>query len=181
MKKIQSSILFVIVSLCLFLSCDRGDVLLIGADTITIEDLKRDMVALASPATEGRLTGSPGYRKAADYTVELFRRYGLKPGWRIAGEEASFLQPVPFIRCEYGAGNSLFIEEGGISEILQVGGNNFEPFYPGQGNEQILPDNPVFIGYGIHEPELGWDDFAGNNIEGKVVILMIGLPAFSSG
>lgn len=52
----------------------------------TIGQLKKDMYGIASDATEGRFTASPGYLKAAHYVVTQLKAAGIKP----------YLQPVPF-------------------------------------------------------------------------------------
>ncbi len=43
------------------------------AETITPADLKKHLVIIASDSLEGRDTGSPGQKKAADYVVEAFQ------------------------------------------------------------------------------------------------------------
>lgn len=63
------------------------------ANAQTIKNLKIDMYGIASDATEGRFTGSPGYLKAANYVARQLRASGLK----------TTFQPVPFIRDNYDA------------------------------------------------------------------------------
>lgn len=50
------------------------------AATITANDLSRHLYIVAGPEMEGRETGTPGLRKAADYLIEQFRRAGAQPG-----------------------------------------------------------------------------------------------------
>ena len=59
------------------------------------------MDAIASDATQGRLTGTRGYKKAADYAANIFREAGLNPGYTNKNGKKSYLQPVPFIRKNY--------------------------------------------------------------------------------
>ena len=49
------------------------------ANTITPEDLKKHLVIIASDSLEGRDTGSPGQKKAAEYVTKYFKEYGLTP------------------------------------------------------------------------------------------------------
>src|ERR1700677_4342755 len=65
----------------------------------TASSLKKDMYGIASDATEGRFTASPGYLKAAKYVANRLKADGLKPR----------LQAVPFIWDNY-SGNSLLIK-----------------------------------------------------------------------
>ena len=62
------------------------------------DNLKTDMNAIASDATEGRFTGSPGYRKAAGYMADQLKGAGLQTD----------LQPVPFLWDDY-TGSTLSI------------------------------------------------------------------------
>jgi hypothetical protein len=56
---------------------------------------------LASDGMQGRDTGSPGHRKAAEYVAESFKRSGLRP----AGD-AGYLQPVPLQAARFQADRS---------------------------------------------------------------------------
>lgn len=47
--------------------------------TITINDVKTKLYTLASPDMEGRGTGQPGQRKAAEYIASEFAKIGLLP------------------------------------------------------------------------------------------------------
>ena len=53
----------------------------------------KHMQFLASDKLEGRLTGTPGHRKAAEYAAEQLKNAGLKP----AGTDGYF-QPVDFVK-----------------------------------------------------------------------------------
>lgn len=144
-------------------------------EAITISGLQGHMNVLTSDEMEGRLTGSPGYKKAADYAAEKFTSFGLEPGWT-DGDKKSFLQPVPFIRYHFGLNNTLTIRKDGKTKKYTGKREDFELFYAGEGNENIPLGSPIFVGFGIHEPELGWDDYAGLDVSGKIVILMMGFP-----
>ena len=62
--------------------------------------LRRDMVGIASDATEGRFTGSAGYLTAARYIVDRLKAAGVQPGWMEGGKK-TYLQPVPFSWDDY--------------------------------------------------------------------------------
>src|SRR5262249_25093401 len=59
---------------------------------ITVQDLRSDVTYLASNALEGRATGSPGARLAADFIADQFRQIGLKP----FGTNTSYFQDYEF-------------------------------------------------------------------------------------
>jgi hypothetical protein len=52
-----------------------------GSEAQTIQSLEKDMYGIASDATEGRFTGSPGYLKAAHYVIDELKAAGIQPGW----------------------------------------------------------------------------------------------------
>jgi len=75
----------------------------------SIKQLKQDMYGIASDATEGRFTGSPGYLRAARYVIAQLKAAGVKPGWTEKGKK-SYLQPVPFSWDDY-TGSKLAVNE----------------------------------------------------------------------
>jgi Zn-dependent M28 family amino/carboxypeptidase len=138
----------------------------------------KDISAIASDANEGRLTGSPGYLRAADYVVGRFKAIGLKP----AGEQGGFLQAVPF--------EQQIIDSAGSTASLVAADGSASPFKVGE--EMLISaggaarpeavDAPlVFIGYGLHLPEQGHDDFAGVDLKGKIAVVISGGPADIAG
>src|ERR1700744_1061120 len=86
----------------------------------TISQLKKDMYGIASDATEGRFTASPGYLKAANYVVAQLKAEGLK----------TCLQPVPFVWDNY-SGSSLIIK----GRQYQHGTTNFIVLQRGQAKK----------------------------------------------
>ena len=49
------------------------------SETIIEEDLKQHMLVLASDSLEGRETGKPGQKMAADYIKSYFKSIGIPP------------------------------------------------------------------------------------------------------
>jgi len=176
-KKTLFALLFIfLASIPGLVSCEKKSAADLSSDEISVRELRRHMDYLASEETEGRMTASGGYKKAADYVVKHFKSFGLEPGWDGEGVEKTYYQEVPFNRYHYGERNYLTIHSGGKIERLTKGGNNYEIFYPGKASADIPPGNPVFVGYGIHEPDLGWDDFEGLDVKNKLAIIIAGFP-----
>ncbi|HYM10673.1 MAG TPA: peptidase M28, partial [Bryobacterales bacterium] len=119
---------------------------------------------LADDKLEGRNTGSPGYRRAAEYVAGELERDGLAP----AGVEGYF-QPVKFrSRRILEAQSSLLLLHNGETESLVLGehaniGMRTEP-------PESLDAPIVFAGYGLSVPELHYDDLAGLDLRGKLVM-----------
>jgi hypothetical protein len=127
----------------------------------------------------GPFTGAPGYKKAADYTADVFRKAGLNPGYTNEKGEKSFFQPVPFIRNDY-ASSSITIRKNGMKSTFMHSAGNFVILNRGLKYENIPIASPMFIGYGIIEPEKVWDDYAGLDVEGKWAIIQNGIPPAGS-
>jgi Zn-dependent M28 family amino/carboxypeptidase len=135
-----------------------------------------DVSTLAADDMEGRLTGTPGYQRAADYVVSQLREIGLEP----AGTEG-FFQPVAFEE-QYvdSAGSSAALVSGGRATPLSIPGDIIIGRGDGRRPERI--EAPlVFVGYGLHIPEAGHDDFAGIDLKGKIAVVVGGGPAEISG
>lgn len=142
---------------------------------ISINGLRQHMDSIASDVTEGRFTGSEGYKKAALYSAKVFRKAGLNPGFANEKGKRSYFQPVPFIRKNYNA-SFITIRKNGTDNIYMHSASNFVVLNRGLQYENIPVASPVFIGYGINEPETGWDDYAGIDVTGKWVIIQNGMP-----
>jgi Zn-dependent M28 family amino/carboxypeptidase len=136
-----------------------------------------DISALAGDDKEGRLTGSPGYMRAADYVISRFKAEGL----RAAGVNG-FLQPVKFEQqtVDQTASKADLVAADGAVTPLNVGKDS----RIGAGGAPLPNevDAPlVFVGYGLHLPEQGYDDFAGIDLKGKIAVVLSGGPADISG
>ena len=126
---------------------------------------------------QGRLTGSPGYLKAAAYVVEKFKSYGLKP----AGDNGTFYQPVHFdVQRVLAAKSSLTLVTPAGKQPLTLG----EDAILGSRSPQLpkVEAPLVFIGYGLHLPESQYDDFDSAELpmaalKGKIVVYLNGGPA----
>lgn len=126
---------------------------------------------LADDKLEGRDTGSQGYRKAAAYVAGEFKRAGLKP----AGT-GGYLQPIKFrSRRIVEEQSSLALVREGKAEPLKLGedANISLRIDPAEALEAPI----VFAGYGLTAPELNYDDLAGLDLQGKLVLLISGGPS----
>jgi Zn-dependent M28 family amino/carboxypeptidase len=129
------------------------------------------ITVLASDPYEGRLTGSPGYAKAARYVAAKFKAAGLKPG----GAKGSYFQPVKYLEERVDAAHShVTLQDGGKTTLLTVGADLTLGARDAQPATIAAP--LVFVGYGLHLPEAGYDDFAGLDLKGKIVVVLGGGP-----
>jgi Zn-dependent M28 family amino/carboxypeptidase len=127
---------------------------------------------LADDNLEGRETGSEGLRKAQAYVVDQFKKAGLEP----AGTDG-FYQPVKFVSREIvESESSAALISGGKAEPLVLGD---DAYFSTRAN--LSPDaitaKLVFVGYGLKIPEQNFDDLAGLDLKGKIVVYLAGSPA----
>ncbi len=136
----------------------------------TPADLLEVVKTLAAPEMAGRATGSPGMERAARYIAAEFERVGLDP----AGEAGSYFQAFDVVTgIRLGEGNHFRIQ-GGAGDREYVVGRDFTPFsFSDSGQVQ---GEVAFAGYGITAPELQYDDYAGVDVTGRIVVLLSGEP-----
>jgi len=128
---------------------------------------------LASEDLQGRRSGTPGYQKAAEYIAEKMAEYGLKPG----GSEDSFFQQVDFKNWRQ-FDQPLRLEMQAPRKILFSPGRDRD-FFPNSGTGSgIIKGKPVFVGYGLVTQEQEWDDYAGIDVKGKIVLIIPDAPDF---
>jgi hypothetical protein len=135
-------------------------------DSIRKDDLKADLFFLAHDLTQGRLVGTPGNALAAEFIKSRFERLGLAP----AGADGSFFQTFNLVVAGLGADNSLeVVDADQISTRLQPG----QDYYPQRFSGSARVKGPlVFAGFGITAPALKYDDYRGDSVKGKIVLIL---------
>ncbi len=136
------------------------------------------VTTLSADGMEGREAGSDGHRRASDLVARRFATLGLEP----AGENGTFFQAVRLEERRFTPGASTAVlAANGAEAPLSVPGDII--FRVSGGPPPARVDAPlVFIGYGMHLPEAGHDDFAGLDLRGKVAVVINGQgPANLSG
>jgi hypothetical protein len=138
-----------------------------GFTRIRESDLRADLGFVASDATLGRLSLQPGDDATVEWIAAEFAKAGLEPAVPTAEGKPQFLQPVPLI--EY-RGNEqasyLVLEQGGVRRRWQA------PDLVGGFHDDVEVSAPlVFAGYGITAPGVGYDDYAGLDAGGKIVVV----------
>lgn len=139
---------------------------------ITRDSIEAHLVYLADDAREGRMTGQPGHEAAARYVADRFAELDMEP----AGENGWY-QQVPLI--------SYRIDTESTSVIAHRDGEDTELVYRedyGMYGDKVRSANSVrgqvvYVGYGTHAPDLGYSDYEGIDVEGKIVALFRGAPA----
>ena len=134
--------------------------------------IRAHMRFLADDLLEGRGTATRGQDLAARYIAAQFEALGLEP----AGANRTYLQPVPLRRMETQADQcSLALVRHGTEEKLAFGKDYVAPASAIYENAEVRAP-AVFVGFGVTAPALGYDDYAGADVRGKIVVVMSGAP-----
>lgn len=147
----------------------------VAAVPLTVEEqrIADDVNYLADDKLEGRETGTRGYDLAAEYAAKRFREIGLQP----AGDNGTYFQNVPLLKATRAAeGAVLTVKRNGRDIALRFR-EQFLPALNFNAAEHAIEAPAVFVGQGVHAPELNHDDFAGLDVRGKIAVLFSGAPA----
>lgn len=134
------------------------------------ENLLKTVSILTSRDFDGRLSGSEGYNKAANFIAKRFAEIGLRP----AGEKGYF----QYLNVEYNN-----IDTPAVLKL--IAGSNIVTYEHGKdfvvrgfsgSNNLTLP--VIFCGYGISRPDLGYDDYENRNVKDKVVLVFKHNPSW---
>ncbi len=141
---------------------------------ITASDLQTEVRFLASDELEGRMTGSAGIKKAAEYIVARFKSAGLKP----FGDNSTFLQQFEFTSGMELAPNQnrLEVTIAGEIQTFEVE-KDFLPLAFTSNGE--VEGEVVFAGYGLKAPGKlgeGYDSYAGLDVKDKIVLVLRYVP-----
>ena len=139
--------------------------LALSAATFDADTYKKNVTYLASPELKGRATGSPELEKAASYIASQFRSFHLKP---VDGKNYELSFPAD-IGARLGTNNKLTLEENGHKESLKAS----EDFLPlSMSTTGKLSAGVVFAGFGITAKDKNYDDYAGLDVTGKLVLIL---------
>ncbi len=143
----------------------------LAADAGAIE---AHMAYLADDALEGREAGTEGYDKAAAYVAAEMEKLGVAP----AGNDGTFFQTVPLQRSYRVPENLSFsVTRTDTGEDLGFEMNVDQVVYGSTRDAQSsITAEAVFVGFGIVAPDLGRDDYAGLDVDGKIVVSLAGTP-----
>ena len=136
-------------------------------------DFARHVETLASDAFEGRAPGSAGERFTTTYLQSEFERIGIEPG-----NNGSFFQSVPMVETTADPATTLAITVGGQTQTLAMGTDMVIGTRTGEPLVKIDDSELVFVGYGVNAPEASWNDYAGLDVKGKTVVVLVNDPGF---
>ncbi|MCF6328682.1 MAG: M28 family metallopeptidase [Henriciella sp.] len=146
---------------------------------ITGEDLGKRIATLSDDIFEGRAPASEKGEQAADWIAAEMARLGLRPG----GDNGTWFQTVGMVEQSIDEARSALYFSGGSSgeAFPMVLKENAVIWTKRQNADHLAFEDSevVFVGYGVVAPEYGWNDYAGLDVTGKTVVMLVNDPGYA--
>ncbi|HEU5057826.1 MAG TPA: M20/M25/M40 family metallo-hydrolase [Kofleriaceae bacterium] len=143
--------------------------------TISVDRMRAHVALLSADDLHGRETFTEGAAQAARYIEARFAEYGLE---KLPGQRG--------YQVDYTVDESGWDPAGSLLTWKRAGGKaaagralrpgvDFQPLDP-TDEGRLIEARVVFAGYGLDLPKKGWNDYAGLDVKGKVVLLLRHVP-----
>ena len=138
---------------------------------------------ISSDAFEGRGPATRAETKTINYIAGQFAAVGLQPAGDVISGKRGWFQNVPLLESELTGTPQFTLNLGNGRSIPLTQGNEIALRAPLNGENSInLANVPLlFVGYGVSAPERRWDDFKGQDVRGKLLVVLINDPDFEGG
>ncbi len=146
-----------------------------NAGRFSASRVSADVQRLAADEFQGRAPGTEGEKKVLDFLVGQFEDAGLTPA-----NEGSYLQAVPLVSLTANTEITLDIRGPEHSAHYALGSDTMLWTKRVQREVSLDASEMVFVGYGIVAPEYDWDDYAGADVHGKTVVILVNDPGFAT-
>jgi Zn-dependent M28 family amino/carboxypeptidase len=137
---------------------------------ISLATLTTATQILSSDEYEGRAPTTKGEEKTVAYIARRFGQAGLQPG-----NKGSWYQNVPLVES-LATPTPLAISGGGAPMTFAHRTDFVANSYQVRPKVDVRDSEMVFVGYGINAPERGWNDYAGVDVKGKTVVILVNDP-----
>jgi Zn-dependent M28 family amino/carboxypeptidase len=138
-----------------------------AAAQISADYLRDQITKLAADEFEGRGPATPADAKARQYLVDQLQQIGYAPG-----SDGSYQQSFDVVGVTADMPKQWSFKKGGKTASFKW----WDQYIAGSGVQadrgSIKNAEVVFVGYGIQAPEYGWDDFKGQDLKGKVLLML---------
>ena len=150
--------------------------------TFSPQRLSQHVQTLGSDAFEGRAPATRAETKTVAYLSDQFAKAGLQPGGDLVNGKRQWTQAVPLLKSEFTAAPQVSLDIAGKATPLTQG-EQIAVRAPTNGDKGLAIDGAplVFVGYGVKAPERGWDDFKGQDLRGKIMVVLVNDPDFEGG
>ena len=140
---------------------------------LSAADISARDKAVADDAFEGRGPGSKNGEAAAQWIADELKRVGVKPA-----NHGSYFQNVPAVAIKLDGAASSFTVDTGQGAMTPKFPDDVTYWTPQYASAEVKVTKAplVFVGYGVVAPEYGWNDYAGVDVKGKTVVILINDP-----
>jgi Zn-dependent M28 family amino/carboxypeptidase len=138
---------------------------------------------ISSDAFEGRGVNTPAEVKTVNYIIDGFRSAGLQPGGDVVNGQRRWTQDVPLLQSDLVGTPQLTLNLGNRQTLPLTQGEQIAVRSPMNGQTSVNLSNVplLFVGYGVSAPERNWDDFKGQDVKGKLLVVLVNDPDFEGG
>ncbi len=145
--------------------------------------LSQHVKTLGSDAYEGRGVDTSAETQTVNYIIDQFRSAGLQPGGDVVDGKRGWTQAVPLLKSDIAGTPQLSLNLGNGQTVALTQGDQIAVRSPTNGQTNIsLANAPLlFVGYGVSAPERNWDDFKGQDVKGKLLVVLVNDPDFEGG
>ena len=147
-----------------------------GLSSLNLDSLTRHIIVLSSDSFQGRRPFTEGEIRTVNYLRQSFAGMGIEPG-----NDNSYFQDVPMVEITSDCDPTMEVQSPRGKFLLKkmndyvIRTENTDPLI------SLSSDEVVFAGFGIVAPEYNWNDYAGCDVKGKVVLVMVNDPGYGSG
>jgi len=161
-----------ILSVVLFGSCSDYKQ---AESTINEEDMTMIVKEFGSDEFQGRKPFTIGEEKTVEYLEREYKRIGLEPA-----NNGSYIQEVPMVEVTNIPDDRMKIKMYNAS--IEINYKDDFVAFSKQLKDEISVRNSdmIFAGYGIVAPEYNWNDYAGIDVKGKTVVVLVNDPGFGT-
>lgn len=142
-----------------------------AAQAIDSASILQHIKDLSADSMEGRAPGTPGEDKAVAYLTQQFQKLGLQPG----NPDGTYIQKVDLIG--YTAHPTASFTARGKTVSLRYPDDYVANSRHNRDETKVQGSDVVFVGYGVVAPEYGWDDYKGQDMHGKTMLMLVNDPA----
>lgn len=147
-----------------------------GLNAFSADSLKLHVAELSHDSLQGRKPFTLGEAKTIAYLQKQFKAAGLEPG-----NGNSYIQEVPMVNIQTTAAADMQVSSS--KESFKLKGFEDYVIWTDKITNKVSFENDevVFAGYGVVAPEYNWNDYAGLDVKGKIVMVMVNDPGFAAG
>ncbi|MDF7811816.1 M28 family metallopeptidase [Hymenobacter sp. YC55] len=141
------------------------------AGVISTASISKYLQAVSSDEMQGRKPFTVGEERSTKYLADQFKQLGLQ-----TGPDGSYFQAVPMVEITGTPSATMQIKGSGQNLSFNYK-TDFVAFTQREQPQVPVTNSPlVFAGYGVVAPEYKWDDYAGLDVKGKTVVVLVNDP-----